>query len=484
MRSLRICFVIGILILLFSISFLPPLLIAWWMEDGMALPFTNAFATAIILGSALALLGLKAPTLDIRIRDGLLIVVLFWLSIGLCGSLPFLLTEHITVSLSDAVFESFSGLTTTGATIFDEIDSLPASLLYYRQQTQWLGGMGIIVLAVAILPMLGIGGMQLYRVEIPGMARERFTPRITETAKSLWNIYLLLTGMCAISYRLAGMEWFDAVGHSFSTVSIGGFSTHNNGLSYYDDPTINMVAIFFMLVAGINFALHFIALNGNRLTPYIRDPECRIYFSIHIVLFLACCTYLIFYNKAFLSLDDTIDVAFQSVSIATTTGFLLEDYGQWPEFTVLLLLFSSFAGACAGSVGGGLKVIRVFLLLKQGAREVFRIIHPNASVSIKISHTGTIPDRVVDAIWGFFSAYVFCFVILMLSLLAIGIDQVTAFSAIAACMNNLGPGLGEVSVTYSSIDSSAKWILVLAMVLGRLEVFTVFALFTSAFWRK
>ena len=374
MRSIRICFVIGILLLLFSINFIPPMLIAAWMQDGMLVAFADALTITALLGGALALFGMRAPVPDIRIRDGLLIVVLFWLSIGLCGSLPFLLIDGSPLSITDSVFESFSGLTTTGATIITEIESLPESLLYYRQQMQWLGGMGIIVLAVAILPMLGIGGMQLYRVEIPGMAQERFTPRITETAKSLWNIYLLLTGMCALSYKLAGMEWFDAIGHSFSTVSIGGFSTHDNGLSYYDNPTINLVAIFFMLVAGINFALHYISLNGNRFAPYIRDPECRAYFFIHIAIFLTCCLYLSYDNNRVLSLNEAIDVAFQSVSIATTTGFQLGDYGQWPEFTVLLLLFSSFAGACAGSVGGGLKVIRVLLLFKQGAREVFRII--------------------------------------------------------------------------------------------------------------
>ena len=485
MRFSRIIFLMGILIALYGvIAFLPPLLISWWLHDGQTVTFRNALVLSSVLGSGFYLAGTHDRNWDLRMRDGIIIVVLFWLTIGCLGTLPFLLQQQLALSLSSAMFESFSGLTTTGATIIVDLDSLPPSILFYRQLLQWFGGMGIIILAVAILPILGVGGLQLYRAEIPGPSKDmKLTPRIAGTAKSLWYIYLALTVSCAIAYVACGMPLLDAVNYSFSTVSIGGFAPHNQGLSFYPGNGVKIVASLFMLISGVNFALHFLALSGLRPQIYWRDPECKTYLSIHAVLAVACCLYMAFFYESSLLDTEYVDIVFQSISIATTAGFTLPDYRQWPEFMLLLLLFSSFIGASAGSVGGGLKVIRVYLLFKQGSREIFRMIHPRASSSIRAGETH-LSDRIVDAIWGFFSVYVLLFTILLMAMIATGLDQVTSFSAVAACMNNLGPGLGEVSAHYADINTPAKWILIIAMLLGRLEIFTIMALFTATFWRK
>lgn len=343
--------------------------------------------------------------------------------------------------------------------------------------------MGIIVLAVAILPMLGVGGMQLYRAETPGpMKNNKLTPRVTETAKALWYIYLGLTILCAIAYWLAGMTPFDAVSHSFSTVAIGGFSTHDASLGYFDSPLIEAIAVVFMTIAGINFALHFLAWRSRSPRPYLGDTELKTY-----ILLLACISVIsslyLYYSQAFPTFASAVRYGvFQTVSISTTTGFTTSGYHTWPSFLPVMLLFASFVGGCAGSTGGGLKVIRVVLLFKQGKREIMRLIHPNAQVPIKIDGA-SMPSQVVDAVWGFFATYVATFSFMMLGLLALGLDQVTAFSAVAACINNLGPGLGAVGANYADLGDGAKWILSLAMLLGRLEIFTLLVILTPGFWR-
>ncbi len=475
--------VLGILLSLFSLTMCPPLLISIFTSDGMTIPFLSAFI--LILASGLLLwLPVRNIKNELQLRDGFIVVVLFWTGLGLSGSIPLILSSVANISITDSIFESISGLTTTGATIIVNIDSLPKSILFYRQELQWLGGMGIIVLAVAVLPMLGIGGMQMYRAETPGPIKDhKLTPRITETAKALWYIYLSITVLCAIGYWLAGMTLFDAVSHSFSTVSIGGFSTHDDSIGYYQNIWIEIVAVIFMLIAGINFSLHFIAWHNMSLRAYRHDAEFRSYFCI---LFLICLVVIACHaiGEDYNSLAEGIrHSVFQTVSIATTTGYTTADYQSWPGFLPLLLLFSSFIGACAGSTGGGIKVIRMLLLFKQGSREIKRLIHPNAIFIIKIGKK-PIPERVIEAVWGFFAAYVAVFSILLLALMATDLDQVTAFSALAACMNNLGPGLGEVSLHYADINHTAKWILCFAMLLGRLEIFTLLVLFTPIFWRR
>jgi trk system potassium uptake protein TrkH len=421
---------------------------------------------------------------ELKIRDGFIVVVMFWMALGFSGALPFFLTEVPKMSFTDAVFESMSGLTTTGATVLTGLDSLPKAVLFYRQFLQWLGGMGIVVLAVAILPLLGVGGMQLYRAETPGpMKDSKLTPRITETAKALWYIYLSLTILCAVAYKWAGMNWFDAVGHSFSTVAIGGFSTHDASMGYFNSPVIEMIAVAFMLIAGMNFSLHFLAWRHRTASHYWKDSELRTYLAILVFISIVVTCYLYFGRIYDTFWDAAHHGIFQTVSIGTTAGFTTAEYYLWPSFLPILLLMLSYIGGCAFSTGGGIKVIRIMLLFKQGYREILRLIHPNALFAIKVNGKA-LPAKVVGAVWGFFAMYVFCFSIMHLLLMATGLDVVTSFSAVTACLNNLGPGLGEVGANFGSINDPAKWILSVAMLLGRLEIFTLLVLLTPAFWRR
>ncbi len=484
MQFLVIQRIVGLLLMIFSSTMLPPMVVSVIYLDGSFVSFFYAFAVTLITGIALWL-PVKNQRQELRLRDGFLVVVMFWTVLGLFGAIPFILTEHPHLTLTDAVFESLSGLTTTGATVLQGIDQLPKSILYYRQQLQWLGGMGIIVLAVAIMPMLGIGGMQLYRAETPGPIKDsKLTPRITETAKALWYIYLTLTIACGIGYWLAGMDAFDALAHSFATVAIGGFSTHDASMGYFiDKPMVEAVAIVFMFISGVNFALHFTAWRTRNLRNYLFDSEFKTYLALMLFACVIVTSYL-YYQGLFATHQETlIHSIFQVVSIGTTTGFTTHQYHLWPGFLPVMLLFTSFIGACAGSTGGGMKVIRFLLLLRQGMREIIRVIHPNAVIPIKVGGKA-MPPRVVESVWGFFSAYVAAFVIIMLIMMMTGLDQITAFSAVAATMNNLGPGLGDVALNYASLESVAKWVLCFAMLLGRLEIFTLLVLLTPAFWRK
>ena len=343
--------------------------------------------------------------------------------------------------------------------------------------------MGIVALAVAVLPMLGIGGMQLYRAESPGPVKnDNLVPRLAETAKALWYIYLALTAACTVAFWAAGMTLFDAICHSFATVAIGGFSTHDASLGYFDSSLINLIATVFMLIAGVNFALHFTAWRTQSLRQYLRDPEFKFYLIILLVLSVAT-SVVLFTSATYSGFDSIIHGVFQSVSIATTTGFTTADFSQWPSFLPYMLIYASIIGACAGSTGGGMKVIRILLILKQGLREVQRLIHPNSIIPIKLGNT-LVPDRVIEAVWGFFAVYVMVFLALLLALLATGLDVITAFSAVGAAINNLGPGLEGVSQNYSQLSDAAKWILCFAMLLGRLEIFTLLVLFLPMFWRR
>ena len=474
--------VLGLLLILFSLTMLPPTVVSLIYQDGALEAFLNAMALIVVLGFVIWW-PVRNVRRDLRLRDGFVVVVMFWVALGLSGAVPLLLSERPHISVTDAIFESMSGLTTTGATVIEGLDSLPPSILFYRQQLQWLGGMGIVVLAVAILPFLGVGGMQLYRAEMPGPMKEtKLTPRITDAAKALWLIYLGLTVACGLAYWAAGMGPFDAVTHSFSTVAIGGFSTHDASFGYFDNPLVESVAIVFMLLAGVNFALHFAALRSASLRPYAGDAEFRAYVLILSLLAVVSVAFLYFSGHAELS-SAIRDGLFQAVSIGTTTGFTTADFALWPGFLPVLLLFGSFIGASAASTGGGMKVIRFLLLFKQGMRELNRLVHPSAELAVKIGRKA-LPDHVVHAVWGFFAAYVALFVLMLLMLMATGVDQVTAFSAVAACMNNLGPGLGEVAANYARLNEFSKWVLAFAMLLGRLEIFTLLVLFTPAFWRK
>lgn len=483
MRFGSIFRILGLLIGLFSVSLLPPAVVALIYEDGGGVAFMLAFAVCLAIGFVVWYPN-RHERRDLKVRDGFLLTVLFWTVLGMVGFVPLWFAEELPVSITDAVFESFSGLTTTGATVLSGLESLPKSILFYRQQLQWLGGMGIIVLAVAILPMLGIGGMQLYRAEIPGPLKDaKMTPRIADTAKHLWYIYVTLTAACAVAYKLAGMSWFDAIAHAFSTVAVGGFSTYDASMAYFASSTINLICVVFLLLSSMNFAVHYAAVTGRSLGSYWRDPEVRTFLLIQATLiFVVFATVLV--HDLYSSTEEAFDQAlFQAVSISTTAGFATTDFASWPLFLPILLIFSSFIGGCASSTAGGLKVVRVMLLFRQGARELNRLVHPTGVFNVKLGNR-LVPPRVVEAVWGFFAAYALVFVVIMLGVMATGVNDITAFSAVAACLNNLGPGLGEVASNYASLPDMAKWLLVVAMLFGRLEIFTLLVLLTPTFWRS
>ena len=473
--------IVGLLLMLFSLGTLPSMLLGWVQNDGTASVFGQAFAATAISGVVLYLLTQRVNS-ELQIRDGFLVTAAFWIVLGLYGSLPFLLSDAMSVSVFDAVFESVSGLTTTGATVLAGLDSLPPSILLYRQLLQWLGGIGIIVLAVAVLPMLGIGGVQLYRAESTGPAKDsRLTPKITSTAKALFSIYLGLTVACAAAYYAAGMTMFDAVCHAFSTIAIGGFSTHDASMGYFDSDIILLIACLFMLISAVNFGLHFIAVTKRNPQIYRFDSETK--FFSWMVLIAACvtCATLVFMN--ILPVEKAITHGmFQTISIATTTGFASDNFSLWPSFLPTFLIMLSVMGACAGSTGGGMKAMRILLIFRQGRRELKQLLHPNAVIPLKLDHRRVRPE-VVSAVWSFFAVYMFSAFILVLCMLATGLDFLSATSAVTAAINNLGPGLGSVSANYASVTDPGKVILCVAMLLGRLEIFTLLILFTPTFWR-
>jgi trk system potassium uptake protein TrkH len=482
MKNATVQKIVGFLIAGASLMMFPPALVSWLYDDGTASIFFVSAVILLITGMAI-FLPVRHIHQELRLRDGFLIVAASWLALALVGALPFLLLQQPEISYVDAVFESMSGLTTTGATILTNLDELPRGVLYYRQQLQWLGGLGIVVLAVAILPMLRIGGMQLYRAETPGpMKDSKLTPRITETAKALWLIYLGITVLCVLAYWLGGMSLFDAVGHAFSTVAIGGMSTHDAGFAWFDSPTLEVLATIFMVVAGINFAIHFTSWKRASAQPYFNDPELKVYASL-LLGFVIMVTIALYLNGTYSTIAESARYAsFQVVSVMTTTGFTTADFSIWPGFIPIMLICIAFIGGCAGSTCGGMKVIRVMLLYRQAIREIRRLIHPHAVIPVKIGGRKT-STTVMDAVWGFFFLYVASFVMITIALNGVGVDPVTAYAAAAACITNLGPGLGDVSANYASLNSTAKVILSFAMLMGRLEIFTLLVLFTPAFWR-
>lgn len=474
--------VLGLLLTIFSISMLPPIAFSLIYDDGTWLDFVESFL--IVAGVGLLLwFPARKTRRDLRLRDGFLVVALFWIVLGVFGAAPLILSERPDVGFTDAVFESMSGLTTTGATVLTGLDTLPPAILYYRAQLQWFGGLGIIVLAVAVLPMLGVGGMQLFRAELPGPVKDaKLTPKITKTAAALWYVYLGITVACCLAYWTAGMSFFDAICHSLTTVAIGGFSTHDLSFAYFDSLAIELIAVFFMIVSAANFTLHFLAFRERSVRHYLADPEFMAYIRILAVLFLVVVSYLI-WQQPYPTLGETLRSSlFQTVSIATTAGFTIDSFAAWPGALPVLLIFSSFIGGCAASTAGGMKVVRWTLMYRQGMRELQRLVHPSAEVPVKLGAKAVHP-RIVDAVWGFFAVYVVVFVGLLLLMMTTGMDQSTAFSAVAATLNNLGPGLGDVAAGFGDVSVVAKWAAVCAMLLGRLEIFTLLVLVTPVFWR-
>ncbi|WP_027329807.1 TrkH family potassium uptake protein [Marinimicrobium agarilyticum] len=481
MQFATIARVLGVLLMLFSLTLLVPISVSLWFHDQNYLTFLIGFVLTFGAGVGIWF-PVRGRRHDLRTRDGFLITALFWFVLGLFGALPLYFSMGLNLSVTDAIFESLSGLTTTGATVISGLDQLPPSILYYRHQLQWLGGIGIIVIAVAILPLLGIGGMQLYRAEAPGPVKDnKLTPRITETAKALFLLYVMFTVTCFAAYKLAGMNWFEALGHSFSTVANGGFSSHDQSLRYYDSSSILLICSVFMLIAGANFALHFVAWQEKSLRHYLADAEFRFYSGW--VIFGTIVTVSVLYFTREYGITDSLVLGFYNLASTLTTAGFASDFNYWPSFLPYMLFILAFLGGCASSTGGGMKMIRVLLLYKQGVREINRLIHPNAIIPVKIGKI-TVPDRVIEAVWGFFAMYVVMYIAMFLMLLMTGLDLETSFSAVGACITNLGPGMGNVASNYGSISDPAKWILTFAMLLGRLEVFTLLVLFSPMFWRR
>lgn len=473
---------IGLLLLLYSFTMLPPIAINIIFAETVWLPFILPYLLCSGLG-LLLWLSFRNHQNMLKIREGFLIVVVIWFGISAISALPFLLFQDLHVSITNIVFETVSGLTTTGAVVFTHLNKLPHAILYYRQQLQFIGGMGIIVLAVAIFPMLGMGGSRLFNVETSGNLRDnKLTPRIAQTAKALWGIYCLLTLSCAWCYWFCGMDWFYALGESFATVSTGGFSMHDESFFYYHSRAVEVFACIFMIIGSINFALHYAAFQKRTLNLYTKDEETRFFLSAFLVLTLVSTLTLFAHHHFAPNQAHWMDSVFMIVSLSTTTGFSLVPLDNWPSFTPILIIFASVIGGCAGSTTGGVKVLRMMLIGKQIKREFVRLLHPQAALPIKIDEK-TMPELLLQSITGFTSLFFGLFVILILVFMALGNDFISSFSAIAAGLANSGAGIGIISGDFANLSIASKWLLIFTMLFGRLELYPLFILFTRPFWK-
>jgi len=420
---------------------------------------------------------------DLKPRDGFLVVSLLWVVLSIFSAIPFIVMLYPKIPVIDALFETVSGLTTTGATAFENLKSIPHAILYYRMQLHLLGGMGIIVLAVAVLPMLGIGGMQLYRAEVAGLSdSDKLTPRLTHTAKMLWGIYFGLAVLAVLAFHFAGLDWFQAVDASFTTVSTGGFSIHESGLAYYNSIAVDIIAIVFMVLGGTNFALHFHFLKQRKLSIYLRDPEFRFYIFIYLAVTVIIALTLSIHDYYHTG-RNFLNALFTVVSIGTTTGLTTTNFTIWPNFIPYLLMFVALIGGCAGSTSGGLKMVRCLVLREQSKREMQRLIHPSGVLPVKLGKQ-VLPDRTLQAVWGFVAAFIALFILMFLVILALGVEVPTAFGALAACFSNTGAGLGRVAEGYAPMSAAVKGVLIFAMIAGRLEIFTIIILFLPSYWKN
>ncbi len=474
--------ILGLLLMPFSATMLPPILIAFWYKENTIFDFCAATTATLILG-VLLWFPFRKKSRDLQAREAFLIVVLLWIALSLTGAFPFTFSETPHIPYIDAIFETISGLTTTGATVLSDLDDMPRSILYYRQQLQFIGGGGIIVLGIAILPLLRIGGMQLFRAEMTGPFKEdKLTPRIAQTAKTLWLIYVGLVFICACCYWLAGLNLFDAIGYSFSTISTGGFCTHDDNFNSFHNPILEWLCVVFMLLGAINFSLHFSAIRRRSLSHYWQDPEFKMYFKLWFFIIILISLTLLYYH-AFTNIHTTITkTIFHVTAFFTTTGFFSADFSNWPTFVPILLMFICLLGGCAGSTAGGIKIIRLLVLKKQGAREIQRLIHPNGHYVIKFG-LSRLSHKTLDAILGFFCIFVAIFIVLLLLLLAMGLDPLTAFSSLTASISNTGLMLGAAPDNFKSFSDPAKIVISIAMLAGRLELFTLLVLLMPHYWR-
>jgi trk system potassium uptake protein TrkH len=476
--------VLGLIVGVFGLSMLLPLLVSELTLDGAQRAYDEAVLITLVCGAGLWLLG-RPWKRELKARDGILLVVLTWMLTPLFAALP-LLIYLPALSFTDAYFETMSGLTTTGATVLSGLDQLPASINIWRGELHWLGGLGVIVLVVAVLPLLGVGGRQMYKAETPGpMKDDKLTPRMAETAKGLWQVYILLTLVCIGLYRAFGMSSTDALVHAFSVMGLGGFSSHDASFGYFHSLPLELITEVFALMAGLSFSMHFLAWRGRTLAPYRSDPEIRWFFAY----VLGSCLMLGIFLWARGIYPDfpgaLRDASFSVISMATTLGLATADFGTWPYFAGFWLLFLCSFSTSAGSTGGGIKMLRAVLLYKQVYRELLRVIHPRAETPIRLGET-VVPSKVMYAVLAFFFMYVASIVSLSFLLSFTGLDVLTAFSAVVACINNTGPGLGQVgpSTTYAVLTDFQTWVCTFAMLLGRLELFTLLVVLTPAFWRK
>jgi trk system potassium uptake protein TrkH len=482
MRVRQILRLIGILNFFLGLSMLAPLCVSLIYSDSSLVPLLYSFLITSGSGVMLFLVTKTTDYASLSHREGMAIVTLGWVSAGFFGALPFLLSGSIG-TITNAYFESISGFTTTGASILSNIESLPKGILLWRSLTQWLGGMGIIVLSIAILPFLGVGGMQLYKAEIPSPVVDKLQPRISETAKTLWRVYLFITLLEIGLLFLGGMSFFDSICHAFCTMPTGGFSTQNRSIAQFHSAYFEGVITVFMLLAGINFSLHFRFLKGD-FRVFGRDPECRVFLLILAILILMVTANT--YGFVYSSIGGAFRyAAFQVTSIITTTGFVTADYSQWPAFSKIILLMCMFLGAMAGSTGGAIKIMRIILLVKHGYREIFSLIHPHAVRSIKLGGK-PVPSEVLNSIWGFFILYVGLFIVAVILMSSLGLDTMTSFASVAATIGNVGPGFGLVGPVsnYLSVPDIGKWVLIFCMILGRLEIYTVIIMLVPAYWKK
>ena len=482
MRWRFILKIIGVLTLFFGLTMIFPLLVGLYYGDGSLIPLVKSMGITVAAGLILYLIFFKAEAEIISQREGMAIVAVGWTAVGLFGAIPFYLGDGY-FTFTDAVFESVSGFTTTGASVLTNIEAVSKGLLFWRSFIQWLGGMGIIVLSVAILPFLGVGGMQLYKAEVPSPVPDKLKPRIRDTAMILWKVYALISLAEVILLMLGGMGLYDALCHTFTTMPTGGFSTRNASVAHYDSVYFDCVFIFFMLLAGINFSLHYQMMRGKPLA-FWQDSECRFFLGAVVILIFVVS--LDVFRTVYDTMGDALRYgAFQVVSIVTTTGYATADYEQWPAMSQLILLMCMFLGASAGSTGGGMKCLRIMLCFKYCYRELFSLIHPHAVTRIKIGGK-TVPDDVMRSVLGFLALYVGLFALSSVALAGLGVDFTTSYTAVAATIGNIGPGFGAVGPleNFAGIPVAGKWLLVWCMLLGRLEIFTVIILVVPEFWRK
>ncbi|CAL4042040.1 potassium transporter TrkG [Buchnera aphidicola] len=482
MRFFLIFKIIGLLIILFSFTIWIPYILSLIYSDHIEKIFSMTFFISFFIGLLLWLPTRKIKS-NIHTREGFMIVVLFWIVLGSIGSLPFIFYEKLNISITDAFFESFSGLTTTGSTTLIYLDLFPKSILFYRQMLQWLGGIGIVILFLVISPFLGINGMGLYKVEIASLFKNsKIMPRIHDIAKSLLYIYCFLTILCTLLFWIFGMSFFDAISHSLSTISIGGFSTHDSNIGYFNNQSINIITSLFLILSSCNYTLHFIFFKKRNIFTYWNDIEFKIFFYINFMVFIIF--FLVLYlnqNNDFL-LKFTNKVLFQIFFTESTAGFSIVNLSTYPSYCSMLLLLSACIGGCSGSMGGGIKVIRFILLYKQFSREIKRIIHPNALYNVNVGNI-IFSTKALDTVWAFFFAYFLLFFLGILSLIFTGIDAFSSCAAIISSLNNLGLGLGVVVDNFKYINNTAKWILILMMIFGRLEIFTLLVILSPTFWK-